>query len=114
MLHAVQTQTLVRIPPLQGKPAASLPLPHPTLHQHMFLTLRHASTLFRRPIAKLQKTPLHIQQASFSRTARSMASEYKLKGLTSVDLKNGQKAEYVSMPMRSILFQPLTTTPDMR
>ena len=23
-----------------------------------------------------------------------MASEYKLKGLTSVDLKNGQKAEY--------------------
>jgi len=26
-----------------------------------------------------------------------MASEYKLKGLTSVDLKNGQKAEYVFM-----------------
>jgi hypothetical protein len=60
----------------------------------MSLSLRYASNLFRRPIAKLQTTPLHIQQASFSRTARSMASEYKLKGLTSVDLKNGQKAEY--------------------
>jgi hypothetical protein len=37
-----------------------------------------------------------------------MASEYKLKGLTSVDLKNGQKAEYVQMPKRSIFIQPLT------
>jgi hypothetical protein len=60
----------------------------------MSLSLRYASTLLRRPIAKLQTAPLHFQQASFSRTARSMASEYKLKGLTSVDLKNGQKAEY--------------------
>ena len=60
----------------------------------MSLSFRYASTLLRRPIAKLQTTPLHFQQASFSSTARSMASEYKLKGLTSVDLKNGQKAEY--------------------
>jgi len=56
-------------------------------------SLRHASSLFRQPIVKLP-THLHIQRANFSRTLRNMATEYKLKGLTSVDLKNGQKAEY--------------------
>ena len=59
----------------------------------MFPSLRHASHLFRQPIAKLPTHP-HTQRAHFSRTLRNMATEYKLKGLTSVDLKNGQKAEY--------------------
>lgn len=59
----------------------------------MFPSLRHASHLLRQPIVKLP-THLHTQRAHFSRTLRTMAAEYKLKGLTSVDLKNGQKAEY--------------------
>ena len=59
----------------------------------MFPSLRHASYLFRQPIVKLP-TRLRTQRANFSHTIRNMATEYKLKGLTSVDLKNGQKAEY--------------------
>lgn len=53
-------------------------------------------SLFSRPFSTiLQHT---VKQPSlplrtFSTTARIMATEYKLKGLTSIDLKNGQKQE---------------------
>ncbi|KAH0282887.1 rubredoxin-NAD(+) reductase, partial [Aureobasidium sp. EXF-3399] len=39
------------------------------------------------------KITIGINTASFSTTLRAMATEYKLKGLTSIDLKNGQKQE---------------------
>jgi hypothetical protein len=55
--------------------------------------LRHASSLFGQPCTK-PPIYLHTQRAHFSHTLRNMATAYKLKDLTSVDLKNGQKAEY--------------------
>jgi nitrite reductase/ring-hydroxylating ferredoxin subunit len=34
-----------------------------------------------------------LRKATFATSARTMAQEFKLKGLTSVDLKNGEKQE---------------------
>lgn len=50
-----------------------------------------AFSLFRRTIVPRTFTSIH--QRAFSTSLRTMAAEFKLKGLTSIDLKNGQKQE---------------------
>ena len=61
----------------------------------MFQTSRLASSIFRSAVSRhfIQPLRLQQQQAKFSQTVRIMAQEYRLKGLTSIELKTGQKQE---------------------
>jgi len=68
----------------------SQPLPSSTPLMLLNCLVRRSSCAFRAPLPRF---PSPLQRYALSQTTRTMAQEFKLKGITSLDLQNGDKQE---------------------